>query len=189
MPLIGPERSLSPDDLFSESYQASGTTAGWRWWAMYTRSRQEKQLMRRLNAQDAAFYSPIIAHRYRSPAGRSRTSHLPLFANYVFLFGDETQRYAAMASGCVSRCIDVANHEGLVRDLSRIQRLIDVGTPVTAESRIEAGTPVRIKSGSLLGLEGVVFKRHGLDRLLVTVDFLQQGASVELADWEVERLA
>ncbi len=188
MPLIGPERCLFPDNLLTEDYLTEGREQGRTWRALYTRSRMEKELMRRLVARGVSFYSPIIEHRYRSPAGRQRTSYLPLFTNYVFLFGTETERYDAMTSGCVSRSIDIPSVTTFVGDLRRIRALIETGAQVTSESRIEAGDRVRIKSGSMMGLEGIVFKRHGQSRLLVMVDFLQQGASIELPDWEVEPL-
>ncbi len=188
MPLIGPERCLFPDHLLSEEFQAQGQEAGKHWRVLYTRSRMEKELMRRLVAKGTPFYAPIIENRYRSPAGRQRTSYLPLFSNYVFLFGAEPDRYDAVTSGCVSRSLDVPAESEFVWDLRRIRALIDTGAQIMAESKIEAGDRVRIKSGSMLGLEGVVFKRHGQSRLLVMVDFLQHGASIELPDWEVERL-
>jgi len=188
MPIAGPQRSLFPDDLLTPAFQEEGRGRGLSWWAIYTRSRQEKELMRRLDARGIPFFSPIAPNLYRSPAGRKRISYLPLFTNYVFLFGDEPQRYEAVASGCVSRAIAVPDALEFAGDLRRIQQLLQAGVPVTVESTIEPGAVVRIKSGSMTGLEGTVFKRHGQSRLLVVVNFLQQGASVELADWEVEKL-
>jgi hypothetical protein len=38
----------------------------------------------------------------------------------------------------------------------------------------------------LAGLEGTVLARHGRTRLLVAVDFLQQGASVDVEDCFLE---
>jgi hypothetical protein len=38
----------------------------------------------------------------------------------------------------------------------------------------------------LAGLEGIVTKRRGGSRLLVAVDYLQQGASIELHDFALE---
>ena len=73
-------------------------------------------------------------------------------------------------------------------DLSQIHQLIDSETPLAPESRIQAGTRVRVKTGSLAGVEGIVSKRHNGDRLLVVVKFLQQGASVSLDDFEVEAI-
>lgn len=43
-----------------------------------------------------------------------------------------------------------------------------------------------IRSGPFLGIEGFILRRHGQVRLLVAVDFLQQGASVLLDECEVE---
>lgn len=186
MPLLGPELSLYPEDLLAPDTQSRGREEGLSWWALYTRSRQEKELMRRLHSSQTAFYSPIAANQYRSPAGRTRTSYLPLFTNYVFLFGDDSHRAVALTTNCVSRCLPVPDGGQLAADLARIHLLLQAGLPVTAESQIEAGARVRVKTGSMAGLEGVVFKRHGKDRLLVMINFLQQGASVEFADWEVE---
>jgi transcriptional antiterminator RfaH len=60
--------------------------------------------------------------------------------------------------------------------------------PLTAEARLEAGQPVRVRSGPLLGLEGMVVKRRNEQRLVVAVRFLNQGASIELEDIDLERL-
>jgi hypothetical protein len=48
---------------------------------------------------------------------------------------------------------------------------------------------VRIRTGPLAGMEGVVVKRRGGDRLLVVVKFLQQGASIQIEDFQVEPLS
>ena len=55
--------------------------------------------------------------------------------------------------------------------------------------KLEPGDAVRIRSGALKGLEGVVLHRQGQAYLTVAVNFLQQGASVQLSDFEVEPLS
>ncbi|MCE2725676.1 MAG: hypothetical protein LW698_02715 [Planctomycetaceae bacterium] len=47
---------------------------------------------------------------------------------------------------------------------------------------------VRVRTGALRGLEGTVVKRRGAERLVVAVRFLNQGASIELEDVDLERL-
>jgi hypothetical protein len=47
---------------------------------------------------------------------------------------------------------------------------------------------VRVKAGMLRGQEGMIIRRQGETRLLVAVNFLQQGASVLLDDIAVEQL-
>ena len=65
---------------------------------------------------------------------------------------------------------------------------IACGEPLTPEARLDAGRPVRVRSGAFLGMEGVVIRRANETRLLVAVNFLQRGASVLLDDCQVEPL-
>jgi transcription antitermination factor NusG len=184
MPVLDREIDLHPADLFERESLAEELSR--QWWAFYTRSRREKEMMRKLLALDVSFYGPVIPRRRRSPSGRVQTAYLPLFPNYVFVHGDDSSRYAALTTNCVSRCIEVGDGARLAADLRRIRRLTEHGAPLTAEQRLEAGGRVRVRSGALQGLEGVVVNRHGKTRLLVSVDFLQQGASLALDDCDVE---
>lgn len=191
MPLLAAEPSLYPDDLFSPaSMQSVGERSvdDRRWWAIYTISRCEKMLVRRLIQQQVACFCPIAKQTYRSPAGRQRHSYLPLFSNYVFLFGEDSARQVAWESGCVSRMLPVDDTAQLTRDLCQVHQLLETGVSVGVEPRLEPGTRVRVKHGALQGQVGRVFRRHGQSRLLVVVNFLQQGASVEVNDWDVERI-
>jgi len=124
----------------------------------------------------------------RSASGRNQVAHVPLFSSYVFLYGNELDRHRAMASNCVSRWLAVPDPTGLTQDLQQIQRLLETGVPVTPEARLAPGTHVRIRSGPLTDMEGVVIKRLHQWRLVVSVNFLQQGASLLLEDWQIERL-
>jgi transcription antitermination factor NusG len=187
MPILAKEQNLHPLDLLDRFL--TGELEGHQWWALYTLSRQEKELMRRLRAMDIAFYSPIIAQRHRSPAGRIRVSHVPLFANYVFLCGTDFHRYEALTTNCISRVIPVPDGQQLAADLRQIQRLIELGHPLTPETRLAEGTRVRVRSGAFMGFEGTVLRRENVTRLLVAVNFMQQGASVLLEDCELEPLS
>jgi transcriptional antiterminator RfaH len=184
MPILAADLDLYPPELFRVVVVDSPS----RWWALYSMSRQEKRLMRWLHAQQVPFYCPLIPKRNRSPAGRIRVSHVPLFSNYVFVLADEEQRHAALKSNCVSRCLLPPDAESLVRDLDQIRRLIATGAPLAAERRLEAGTLVRIRSGSFKDFEGIILRREKETRLLVAVNFLQQGASVLLEDCQLERI-
>lgn len=186
MPTLAYEPDLYPDDLFVRNeFDADGECS---WFALYCRSRQEKKLMRQLRSQDVAFYGPHIPRRSRLPSGRVRTSHLPLFANYVFLYGTPEHRYTAQETGCVSRWMTVPDPDALVRELGQIRRLIESGAPVTPEDRLQPGIPVRVRSGPFRGFEGTVIRRQNKTRLIVAIGFLQQGASIQLDDCALERI-
>ena len=186
MPILPKEPDIFPEDLLEQEH-GPGESAK-RWWSLYTLPRREKQLMRRLRGMAVSHYGPLVERRTCSPSGRARISHVPLFASYVFLRGDEDERYQALTTNCVSRCLSVGDGERLAHDLRQIQRLIRSNAPLTPESRLEPGMRVRIRSGSLVGLEGTVVNRRGAKRLLVVVHFLQQGASIQLEDFQVERI-
>jgi transcriptional antiterminator RfaH len=184
MPILARECDIFPEDLLArEGLDSNGEQ---RWWAVYTRSRQEKKLMHSLHRLEIPFYCPLIPHRTRSPAGRVRVSHLPLFRNYLFMHGDGSDRYRALQTNDISHTIEVMNGPELIHDLRQIQRLIELGAPLTLEARLQPGARVRIKHGALAGIEGQILKRQGENHLLVAVNFLQQGASLKLEDFSVE---
>lgn len=181
MPILGKEIDLYPDNLL-ETEQATSEP----WWAMYTLARQEKKFMRLLVQANVAFYGPVIPRRYRSPAGRVRTTYEPLFANYVFVCGDEVARHEAVSTGCVSRWLPVGQPQDLVEDLRQLRSLIALDAPLSPERRLEPGTKVRIKTGPFAGYEGVVFRRDRETRLQVAVRFMDQGVSVAIEDCQLE---
>ncbi len=187
MPLLKKEIDLYPAGLLDQA-EADDPGGLVRWWAMYTMSRSEKLLMRKLVKLDIPFYGPAVERRFRSPTGRVRTSHVPLFSNYVFLRGDSSQRHAALSTNCISRCFEVGDSLQLTQDLRRIWQLIQVGQPLTPEARLVEGDRVRVKTGAFAGFEGVIVRRDKETRLLVAVNFTQQGASVVLDDCQLELL-
>ena len=182
MPILAAETSIYPDNLLEEIAHEPSER---RWWAVYTKSRQEKSLARQLIGQGVPFYLPLIP-RSSLIGGRRVTSHLPLFGSYLFLFATEEERILALNTKRISNLIVAPRTAEMTCDLRNVQTLIDSGTPLTVESRLSPGQRVRVKSGALQGLEGTVLSRRGEDRLLVGVAFLQQGVSILIQDFQVE---
>lgn len=183
MPLLAAEVDQWPNGLIM-----SDRVCEQPWWAMYTLARQEKKLMRMLVDLNINFYSPVIERRYRAPNGRLRKAYDPLFPNYVFVHGEELQRYQTVCTGCVSRWIEVADRESLVTDLRQIHQLIQTGESVVPEERLEPGQMVRVKNGVFKGFEGTVVRRENSVRLLIHVRYMGRGASVCLDDCQLESL-
>ena len=156
------------------------------WWLAYTKSRQEKQFMRQLRDLEIAHYGPQVAHRRRSPAGRIRTTYAPLFNNYVFICGNDEKRYEAVCTGRVQKVTAIKDVAEFVTDLRQIRDLINLGVPLTLESRLEPGQHVRVRSGAFAGYEGTILRREQETRLLVSVRFMEQGVSVKLEDCQLE---
>lgn len=187
MPILAAEPDHFPPELFDSAGVMEEEPAG-NWWLVYTRSRKEKEMMRRLYAARIAFYGPMIHRRSRSPSGRVRESHVPLFPGYVFLFGEEQARLAALQTNCVSTISAVNDGDRLASELASLAQLIASERMVLPEQRLEPGVKVRVTSGPLRGQEGTVIERRGKRRLMVAINLLQQGASVDLDECDVQPL-
>jgi len=182
MPILAAETSLFPDDLLLDF---TATSTDRRWWAVYTKSRQEKSLARQLVGMDVPFYLPLIP-RVTSIGGRRVKSLVPLFSGYLFMFASDEERLQTLETDRVAQMWTAPRTAELTRDLQAVQALIESGVPLTTEGQLGAGQRVRVKNGALEGLEGVVLSRRGEDRLLVSVQFLQQGVSIQIKDYLLE---
>jgi transcription antitermination factor NusG len=184
MPILGQETSIYPDDLLDDQ---AGEPSDRRWWVVYTKARQEKSLVRDLLGRHIPFFLPLI----EKPAlrrGRRVSSYTPMFSGYVFLFGSEAERTAGLRTNRVSRVLAVDDQPRLLFDLRQLHKAIESGAALSIESRLQAGDRVRVRAGPLANLEGTVLMRRGKTRLLVAVNFLQKGASVEIDDFLLEPL-
>jgi transcription antitermination factor NusG len=178
MPILAPEPALFPENLFEAT---PGDVAERRWSVIHTRPRQEKSLARYLYERDIAFYLPLLPSRVRVRK-QIVYSYNPLFASYLFLLANSDDRLLALGTRRIAAALDVNDQAKLWTDLRQVHRLIGSGLPVTAEERLTPGTSVQIREGPLMGLRGVIVKSVSGNRFIVTVDFIQRGASVVLSD-------
>ena len=109
-----------------------------------------------------------------------------MFPGYLFVYGTDEQRISVVSSKRVSQILPVFQPEQLLTDLRNVQRLIEADVPLTVERRLKAGDTVRVRHGSFEGMEGTVIRRSGKVRLLIAVNYLQQGVSVEIDDYMLE---
>ena len=184
MPILAQEPDIFQDSLLDKPADSPDDS----WFAMYTLARQEKELMRKLRPLKIAHYGPMIQQRKRSPQGRIRTSYVPLFTGYVFIRGDEVARHNAVSTGCISRCLQVTEHEELIDDLRRVRQLLLTGEEVRPEPKPLVGRMAMVKNGAMKGLKGTITKTLSQHRLTVFVNFMQQGASVIVDEADVELL-
>jgi len=184
MPILAAETSVFPHNLLGDF---AAQCCNRRWWALHTKSRQEKSLARQLSAMEVPFYLPLVK-KFSNIGGRKVRSLLPLFSGYLFLFGTDEERVQSLATHRVTAVLPAPDAAAITQDLQNIRRLIDSGVPLTEEARLQPGKRVRVKNGALMGLEGVVLSRRGDDRLLVAVHFLEQGVSIQINDFQLESI-
>jgi transcription antitermination factor NusG len=192
MPILPAEPDLYPADLWAQDPLAaapdSADLAAPRWWCLHTKPRQEKATARRLRRQRVAYYLPQIVREGRTPGGRKIRSTIPLFVGYLFLRGNDRDRVEALKGNTLVNVLEIPDQPGMDRDLRQIHQMLSSGLAVLPEPTHPVGTNVRITEGPLRGLQGIVVRRERGDKFVALVQFLGQGASVALQDWQVERI-
>jgi transcription antitermination factor NusG len=186
MPILPAEPDMYPSDLWQGVDPECDSDQ--RWWCLHTKPRQEKATARLLRSKRVTHYLPQVVQESRTPGGRKIRSIIPLFTGYLFLFGDEQQRIEALRTNNLVSVLEVADQTNLSRDLRQIHQMLNSGLPVLPEPTHPVGTKIRILSGPLSNLEGTVVRRGKRDQFVAVVHFLGRGATVDLQDWQVERI-
>ena len=183
--MLPPEPMLWPGELFDRDERFGNKES--QWWALHTRPRTEKSLARRLLRHDVPYFLPQYERRRRLQRRLVRTQ-APLFPGYLFLCAGEDGRRTALETNLVVGCLNVVDQLCLFSDLRRVHELIQSGKPFSPEAQICPGMLARITCGPLAGLEGTIIRCKGSMRFVVAVDFLQQGAAVDVDDSMIQLL-
>jgi transcription antitermination factor NusG len=188
MPILPAEPDRYPEDLWDEGVSPPSKPEA-LWWCLHTKPRQEKATVRDLREHGVAYYLPQVVKEGRTPQGRRIHSVSPLFAGYVFLYGDPNDRISALRGNRLVHVLEVVDQAGLVRDLRQIHRILESGLTVSSEPMVPVGARVRIVTGPLTGIIGTVIRRGKRDQFVAVVQFLGRGATVDLQDWQVEQVS
>ena len=149
------------------------------WFVMQTKSRQEKALASALAAMGIDHYLPLI-DRTRYHGRRKCRVELPLFPGYLFLRGTHDQAYQADRTKRVARLIEVTDQDALEHELAQIRSALERGAALEPMPRLARGARVEVQAGPFRGIRGVVEQLGQGDRLVLNVEALGQGASLEI---------
>lgn len=149
------------------------------WFVAHTKPRREKKLVEHCERQGWAVTLPCYrsVHKYR---GKSVVFQKPLFPGYVFLQLQPTDAPAIRQNDLVANLLDVFDQNTFARQLNEILAALESNLEVRLAPNISAGTRVRIRSGPLQGIEGLVESRQGQTTVILRLDFINQAAAVKL---------
>ncbi|MBF0456423.1 MAG: UpxY family transcription antiterminator [Nitrospirae bacterium] len=160
------------------------------WYCIYVRPRHEfKVLERLLKAQKEAFLPSV--QRLSKWKDRKKLVEFPLFPNYLFvrtLSSSEDKRVVLQTQGVVCFVGTNSGRYCSVPDeqIASLMKIIESNEPVNPYPFLREGHQVRVKKGPFAGVDGLLIKKKGLHKLVVLIDMLQQGVSVEIDASDVE---
>ena len=166
----------------------SATPAERQWYAVHTRPRHEKKVVQELQERGITTFLPMSAE-VRRWSDRRKVVEVPLFPCYAFVQIAPTPEMRLEVLGPYGVLGFVGPHHGTPVPTSQIEdirALVLSKVPIASEAYIKAGQRVRVCSGALQGMEGVVVGARGARRLVVSIDAIQRSVSVTLEGYEVE---
>jgi transcription antitermination factor NusG len=157
------------------------------WYALYTRHQHEKMVDQILTNKGFNTFLPLYAttHNWKD---RTKALSLPLFPCYVFLKGGIERRLQILTTPGIYGLVSSAGQPAAIPDIEieAIRRVVESGTRVEAHPFLKCGNWVRVKSGPLAGIEGILVRKKNISRLVLTVEILGTAASIEVAAFQVE---
>lgn len=158
------------------------------WFALYTRHHHEKVTAQFLAGKGVVAFLPLYTtvHRWKD---RVKVLSLPLFPNYVFVFARFERRGAILSTPGVYDFVRLGGVPAAipVEEIEGVRRVIERGLHAEPHPFLNAGDRVRVKSGPLEGLEGVLVRKKSFFRLVLSVELLVRSIAVEVEVADVER--
>ena len=158
-----------------------------RWYALHTRARHEKRVNTRLEERGFEVFLPLVP-RVRQLHDRKKVVPWPIFPGYVF---------ARFTTGALANVLGTPGVAAIVRlngqpapiadeEIDNVRRLAagirETGQLPEPSPLVQEGQRVRIVSGTLRDVEGIVVERRGGNRALVQVGVraIGQGLKVDV---------
>ena len=159
------------------------------WYAVSTRSRQEKSAASMLENLEVAHFLPLVEEE-RQWSDRKQKVTLPLFPGYMFVQiarSCEFQLRVLKVPGIVDF---VGNRNGPLaipeREIENVRALVSHGVGCSPHPFLKAGDRVRVVRGALAGVEGILSRRGAQSNLVISVEMIQRAISVSVPISDVE---
>ncbi len=155
------------------------------WYALWTRSHCEERVREQLAGKGFEVFLPKI-DQWSKRGGERRVIRVPMFPGYLFLRrAMDKASYVAVrqARGLVGILGEGWDRLATIpeADVAAVQRLVEVRAPALPYPYLRAGQRVRITSGPLADLEGILVRtkpNRGL--LVISVDLLQRSVATHV---------
>lgn len=163
-----------------------------KWYVVHVRSRHEFSVSERLVKSGMDAFLPAV-ERLRRWKDRKKLITFPLFPGYLFvrIRKNNDEKLAVLKTPGVVRFIGQTPGEPEPvpdEQIQSLKRLVECKEALDPYPYLKEGNKVKIKSGPLAGVEGILVERKGMHLLVLSVDILRQGVSIQVEASSVEAL-
>src|SRR6266496_5447902 len=157
-----------------------------RWYVIHTRSRHEKRVGEQLQLKQVETFLPLYRSK-RNWNGRHAEVDLPLFPGYVFVRIPLAERLSVLTLGGVAGLVSFQGAPAPLPDveLERLRACLSL-TAAEPVPYFNPGSRVRIVSGMLEGLEGVILRQNGQARFVLSIDMILRSVVVKVDECDLE---
>lgn len=152
-----------------------------RWHAVYTYPRHEKAVTERLESKLVEAFLPtfVTENRWKDRRVRIQT---PVFPGYVFTRINLNERSKVLTIPGLVRILSFNGIPAPIDDseIEAIRLCLERGAALEPYPFVELGDRVRVKSGVLEGLEGLVSRCKNERRLIIPISLINQSVAVEI---------
>jgi transcription antitermination factor NusG len=152
-----------------------------QWFALVVKPRFDKAVARALELKGYETLLPLY-RKFHKYGARSKSAELPLFPGYICCRFDVHSRLPILTTPGVLQVIGAGNVPLPVSDgeINSLQTAINSRLPIQPIAFVNDGERVRISSGALAGIEGIVLKSKASLRLVLSVTLLQRSVVLEV---------
>ena len=158
-----------------------------QWFAAYTTTRHEKAVAEHLAMRDIEAFLPLYRTQRLWKNGCKMNLELPLFPSYVFVRVPVRERVRVLEVPGVLSLVSTAGKPVPLPE-SDVEALRSSLPLIKCEPHpyLKVGERVRIKSGSLEGMEGILLRKKSLLRVVLSLDLIMRSVAVEVDAENVE---
>ena len=151
------------------------------WFAIWTRSRHEQVVRDQIERKHFDTFLPTIT-RWSRWKDRKKKIDWPLFPGYCFARFKEEESLAILKCSGVVNIVSFEGRPAPIPDheIDGIRRLVESDLQFDPCPLIREGMMVEVKHGALKGVVGRLVLKGAHARLILAVDLIGQGVSVEV---------
>lgn len=169
-------------ELFDSDFQQN-------WYVAYTRANHERTVTDQLGERGIESFLPQY-ESVRKWKDRRVCLHLPLFPGYVFVRFATPDRLRVQQTRGLVQLVSFGGSPTPVpeTEIQSIREILTRGLRPLPHPFLRAGRRIRIRSGPLAGLDGILVRRKNRFRFVVSVALILRSMSVEVDEADLVAL-